>query len=213
MLINRVAMPKSPEALLDRADEALERLGYGQDVGNSARGVGFSLDYARYLAETSNDRHRWDRLAGSRPEAFYLWRRTSPRTIVPFSDSGGVLPFDPPMTVGGMTLTAVDAFGRLGQFIAVPAPNEPSRGDARPLDWRVLFDAAGLPFDAFRPTEPRIVPPVYGDTRMAWDGHVPEQPDLPLHIEAGALGGRTNYFVVTGDWSRSSSREGPRNRP
>src|SRR4029453_18713330 len=123
MLINRVAMPKSPEALLDRAGEALKRLGYAPDIGYSARGVGFSLDYANYLARTSNDRNRWDLLAGSRTEAFHLWRRTNPRTIVPFSDSGGVMPYDPPMTVGGMTLTAVDAFGRLGQFIAVPAPN------------------------------------------------------------------------------------------
>src|SRR4029450_10373191 len=60
MLINRVAMPKSPEALLDRADEALKRLGYGHDIGDSARGVGFSLDYAKYLARTSNDGNRWD---------------------------------------------------------------------------------------------------------------------------------------------------------
>jgi len=203
MLINRVPTPKPPDALLDRAVDALARLGYGEDVRDSARGLGFSLDYVRYIAATSSAATRWDLLSAQRPEAFVLWRRTSPRTLVPFSDRAGVFPHDPPMNVGGMTLTIVDASGRLAEFVAVPEPADPA-GEPRAADWRTLFDAAGLPIETFAVSEPRVVPPVFADQRVAWEGHLPEIPEHSFRVEAASLAGRPVYFVVSGEWSRSS---------
>jgi serine/threonine-protein kinase len=203
MLINRVPTPKTPAALEDRASEALARLGYGQDVVDTSHGLGFSLDYANFIRSTSTAPDRWTRLAGQRPESFLLWRRTSPRQLVPRADSGAVTSQDPPLNVGGMTLTVVDASGRLAEFVAVPMPVDEER-PAQSVDWSVLFDAAGLQMSAFSPVAPGVVPPVYAGQRVAWEGKLPDQPEHAFRVEAAAQNGRPVYFVITGPWSRSS---------
>jgi serine/threonine-protein kinase len=209
MLINRVPTPKSPAALEDRASEALVKLGYGRDVVDTAYGLGFSLDYANFIRTTSSAPDRWNRLAVQRPEAFFLWRRTSPRPLVPFDDDRGVIAQDPPLSVGGMTMTVVDASGRLAEFLAVPMPAD-NDGPRQPVDWSVVFDAAGLPLSAFTQSPPRVVPPVFADERVAWEGTLPEQPEHPLRVEAAAQDGRPVYFVIAGPWSRSARAQPPR---
>ena len=51
-----------------------------------------------------------------------LWHRTSPRLLVPLGDQFAVSGGNPPLTVSGMTLVAVDASGRLAELLAVPEP-------------------------------------------------------------------------------------------
>ena len=51
---------------------------------------------------------------------------------------------------------------------------------------------------------PRWVPLAYSDERKAWDGRLPERPDVPIRVEASAFAGRPVFFVVTGSWDRSS---------
>ena len=72
MLINRVPMPKTPDALQDRAAEAMARLGYGGTPYATAHGLGFSLDYAGYIDRTSQAPDRWN-----------LLRTGTPRGVVP----------------------------------------------------------------------------------------------------------------------------------
>ncbi len=83
MLANRSPLAKPPVALQDRADEALRRLGYGDQVQSRAHGLGTSLDFARYIDRTIQTPDRWSLLRQGRPETFYLWYRTSPRPLVP----------------------------------------------------------------------------------------------------------------------------------
>jgi serine/threonine-protein kinase len=206
MLINRVPTPKSPEALLDRAQEALGRLGYGE-AADSAWGLGFSLDYARYISTTSDAPDRWSRLGAGRPETFYAWYRTSPSPLAALGAENRITGLNPPLLVAGMTLTVVDASGRLSEFHAVPPPVE-TGGPAGPTDWKPLFEAAALPMSVFKELTPRRVPLVFADERKAWEGRLPEQPDHPFSVEAGAHAGKPVYFVVAGPWSRSS-RAGP----
>jgi serine/threonine-protein kinase len=206
MLVNRVPTPKSPEALLDRAQEALGKLGYG-DAYDSAWGLGFSLDYARYIATTSDAPDRWTRLGAGRPETLYAWYRTSPRPLVPLGAENRITGLNPPLLLAGMTLVVVDASGRLSEFHAVPPPVEPD-APADPADWKPLFDAAALPMGEFKEVPSRQVPLVFADERKAWEGRLPEQPEHPFRVEAGAHAGRPVYFVIAGPWSRSS-REGP----
>jgi hypothetical protein len=203
ILVNRLPLAKPPAALEDRAKEALTTLGYDQRAVDSAAGVGFSLDYARYIDATSTDPSRWSALRTVRPETFFQWHRTSPRLLVPFGQENQVSRTNPPLTTAGMTMVAVDANGRLSEFIAVPDPLQ-ADGSPPATDWSKLFAAAGLPVDAFKSVEPRVRPPVYADERRAWEGPLPDRPEHTIRVEAAATGGRPVYFGLTGPWSRSS---------
>ena len=206
ILLNRVPMPKPPEALEDRAREALATLGYRADAEaavDSAAGVGVSLDYARFIDASSTEPDRWRKLHTVRPETFFFWYRTSPRLLVPWGSEFQVNRVNPPLTTAGMTLVAVDANGRLSEFLAVP---EPSALDTPPppVDWSRFFTASGLPFDTFVPVPPQVVPPVYADERRAWEGPLPDRPEHTIRVEAAVTAGRPVYFAIAGPWSRSS---------
>ena len=60
MMLNRVLPAKSPAALQDRAEEALQRLGYGERVVGRAWGMGESWDFVRYVERTSQAPDRWN---------------------------------------------------------------------------------------------------------------------------------------------------------
>jgi serine/threonine-protein kinase len=201
MLINRIPTPKSPAALQDRAVEALAKLGYAPGA-HSAWGLGFSLDYARFIGRTSSAPDRWDLLAAQRPEALLLWYRTSPRPLVPVGTENPITGRNPPLTLSGMTLVVVDASGRLAEFAAVPEPVQPDGNAA--LNAAPLFDAAGLPPSAFQPAPPKWVPIVFADSRLAWEGRLPDQRDHAFRVEIASLAGKPVSFVLSGPWSESS---------
>jgi len=205
MLVNRVPSPKTPEALQDRAVEALAKLGYPVDRTTwTARGMGFSLDYATFIEKTSTAHDRWQALGRQRPATLSLWHRTSPRPLVPLGDDKSVNSQNPPLNVAGMTLTVVDASGRLAEFLAVPRPFEVGAAPPPPINWDALFEAAGIDMATFTPVPPRVVPPVFADERKAWEGLLPELPDHVFRVEAAAYAGKPVFFVVGGQWTRSS---------
>jgi protein kinase-like protein len=203
-MVNRVPLPKPPAALADRAQEALVALGYSPPArGNSASGFGISRDYAQFIAATSTDRDRWKAIATVRPETVIFWYRTSPQPLIPLGTENQITRGNPPFTTSGMTIVAVDASGRLSEFLAVPNPIEPD-APAPPADWTKVFALAGLSIDAFKPVAPRVVPPVFADERRAWEGSLPEAPQHTIRIEAAATAGRPTFFTFAGPWSRSS---------
>ena len=204
ILLNRVPMPKPPAALEDRAMEALSTLGYGDaNIADRASGLGISLDYARFIDSSSTDPNRWQQLGTVRPETFFFWHRTSPRLLVPWGSEFQVNRVNPPRTTAGMTLIAVDATGRLSEFTAVPDPTDPNTPPA-PFDWNKFFIAAGLSHDGFTEVPPKVVPPVFANERRAWEGRLPERPELTIRIEAAVAAGRPVYFAIAGPWSQSS---------
>ncbi len=206
MLINRVPSGKPPAALQDRAQEALGRLGYDTSSHYAASGVATSTDYARFIARTTNARDRWKLLATDRPETLVSWYRTSPTPLVPL-DAATVQATNPPLTVAGMTLTVVDASGRLAEFVAVPPPFDDSlapAGAARPpTNWDALFTSAGIPIASFRPVPPSINPTVFGDERMAWEGRLNKDSEQVFRIEAAAYKSKPVSFAIIGPWSQS----------
>jgi serine/threonine-protein kinase len=156
LAINRTPMPKPPAALVDRAQDIVGRLGYSDSAQYTAWGLATSLDWARYIARTSTDPRRWDRLQQVRPETETLWYRTSPQPLVPFGNENEVSGLNPPLLTAGMTVVVMDMSGRLSELVAVPAPFE--EGPARQMDYSKLFEAAGLDIRSFRPVEPHWVP-------------------------------------------------------
>ena len=202
MMINRVQVGKPPAALQDRAQEALAKLGYDTSTHYTASNLGWSIDYARFVGRTTSAPDRWQLLASDRPETLVFWHRTSPRPLLPL-DHGSVQATNPPLTVAGMTLTVVDASGRLAEFLAVPPPFDD--GAARtPTNWNALFDAASLPMSAFSAVTPTFNPTVFCDERMAWEGRLNEHADQVFRIEAAAYKGKPVSFEIVGPWSQSS---------
>jgi hypothetical protein len=201
-IVNRVPLPKPPAALEDRAQEALVSLGYTLPPGgNSASGFGLSQDYVLFIDATSADRDRWKAIDTTRPETIFFWYRTSPQPLIPVGLENQISRGNPPYTASGMTLVALDASGRLSEFIAVPSPSQPDEPSAA-ADWSKVFATAGLSLDAFKPTLPRLVPPVFADERRAWEGPLAEAPQHTIRVEAAAAGGKPVYFALAGPWSR-----------
>jgi len=202
-MINVAPLPKTPEALADRAQEIITTLGYGDNIRATASGFGMSLDWADYIARTRTDPQRWNQLRTARPETYVYWYRTSPRALRPIGDANPIEGTNPPMNIAGMALVVLDPSGHLSEMSAVPSPQPQDVAPPPPMNWHLLFDAAGLPMASFKPVPPSWRPTVYADERMAWEGPLPEQPELPVRVEAAATAGRPVFFAITGPWSRS----------
>ena len=203
LLINRVPLPKPPDALIDHAHDIVAALGYSGSAA-SAAGVGTSTLWERYIASTSTGSRRWDALYTARPSSMLFWYRTSPSALVPVALESAINPGDPPVILPGMTMTYVDAAGRLVQFLAVP-PTIDSVGAHPATNWKALFSAADIPRETFRETTPGRIPAVFADERKAWDGPLPERPDLTVRIDAAAYAGRVVYFSLTGPWNQAAA--------
>jgi hypothetical protein len=201
LMINVVDPPKPPAVLIDRAQDIVQRLGYANEAQSTAAGVGLDNDWARHL-ETTTDPARWTKLRAARPETYYLWYRTSPRTLIPYGKENPVSSGNPPLMTSGMTLVVVNAAGQLAEFEAIPRPTPQN---APPFTaWATLFDLAGLPMNAFTPSTPRWVPAMHAEQRVAWEGRIPEVPDQTVRVEAGATGGKPVFFVIAGSWTTTT---------
>ena len=72
----------------------------------------------------------------------------------------------------------------------------------RDLDWDVLFAEAGLNKTQFVPAKPKWAPPDSFDARADWEGHLPDRPDLLIHVTAAAYHGVPVYFQLIAPWDQ-----------
>ncbi len=110
-------------------------------------------------------------------------------------------PTDPLAGVEGMARLVLDPRGRLVELEVVPPAVVAPRAGAT-ADWAALFTAAGLEANGLVPATPRWMAPVASDERAAWEGTIPDHPDLAMRVEAAAYAGRPVYFVVATPWGR-----------
>jgi serine/threonine-protein kinase len=206
-LLRFVPFEKSIDVLADRADQIRQRLGYREAAVDTAHGFGVVPEYETYLLSTDASRNRWEHLRAGRPPVLVFWYRTSPRDLVPLSQSARTATNDPPLTISGMTEVVLDLRGRLMEFLALPPQREDATTPAPPTDWRAAFEVAELPFDQFRSVAPTWTPRGYADTRSAWEGILPETPDVTVRIEASSYRGRLVSFQVIGPWTRPARQQ------
>ncbi|MEK6286875.1 MAG: serine/threonine-protein kinase [Acidobacteriota bacterium] len=193
----------SPDALAHKSRDIINRLGYTDRPTDSANGLRFNSDYQRYVERNDKPANRWSQLTKGQPAAIYFWYRESPRYLqaIAMWSGGWVSEDDPPQNVSGMVNISLDPRGRLLSFTAVPPQVDQASG-ALPLpDWTALFAAAGLDMAHFTPTEPKWTPLAICDARAAWTGAYPDQPEIPLRIEAAAYRGKPVYFQLIEPWS------------
>jgi hypothetical protein len=69
------------------------------------------------------------------------------------------------------------------------------------VDWRPLFEAAGLELSAFSPANPEWRARGDADQRFAWTGALPGVPNTNARVEAASQGGRPMFFSVIAPWT------------
>ncbi|MFN7964290.1 MAG: serine/threonine-protein kinase [Acidobacteriota bacterium] len=210
-LYRMVPLQKSPQVLADRAQALIESLGYTQPPRDRAHGFELDNAYFGYEADPLPAPERWQRLRTGQPATYYFWYRQSPVPLRPNPgdrNAGQVSPLDPPSSIEGMVSVSLDPRGRLLSFAAVPpAQLEPSlQTNSAAPDWSPLFQAAGLDPAQFVATAAQWTPPSYATVVSAWEGRFADHPDLPLRVEAAAIGTRVVLFQLIAPWDLPALR-------
>jgi serine/threonine-protein kinase len=85
-----------------------------------------------------------------------------------------------------------------------PQVDPPSASPQHPVDWKLLFDTAGLDFAQFTPVAPEWNPAEFADARFAWMGPLPGIPNEKLRIEAASYRGKPVSFLRVAPWTRGT---------
>ena len=64
------------------------------------------------------------------------------------------------------------------------------------LTWRRLLHSLPLAF-----------PPFHSDSRAAWKGTFPNQPEIPITVEAASFKGKVVYFEIIGAWNQPGAMQ------
>ncbi|MGH9365382.1 MAG: serine/threonine-protein kinase, partial [Thermoanaerobaculia bacterium] len=204
-------LPKSPDALEDRARELAQKLGYSERPADTASWWIRQYEYLRYRANHLPSPARVRELGSIEPHPWWFRYRQSPRAMVPTNGGALVQSLDPPFEISGMVSVTLDARGRLVQLRAVPSQIDDAKGPWPDPDWETLFREAGLDSKRFTPSSPKWLPPEAFDARAEWDGSFASHPDVPIHVTAAAYHGKPVYFAVLGPWERPTRiQEAPR---
>lgn len=204
-LVRLVSMPKPPAALADRAAEILTRLGHKGPVVDTAYGFWGDWWRLRHVEDTDKTLDRWSKLDEWRPSPVSFWYRTSPRPLIPPSSDDLVGSTQPPLEISGMATVYLDPQGRLTGLAVVPPQREgvaDTSTAAKSTDWSILFAEAQIDLTKLSTAEPRWTPDNYCDERAAWEGHFPDQPDVPMRFEAGAYRGTPTFFQIIRPWDK-----------
>ena len=208
---SRVMENSSRDVLAYRARETLTTLGYPDRGADHAFGFVRDQAYLEWDRDNLTTHGRLDRLSG-RPAVFQFWYRESPEALAVYHGValGGAPRYpeltldNPPPLRRGMKYLKLDASGRLLEFGAVPLENEGAQNPTAPMNWSRLFQLAGLDQSTFKQVAPEWTPSVPMDEQAAWAGAYPEQPNLPIRIEASSYRGRLVAFRTFGEWSSRS---------
>ena len=206
-----VPLDLSMPALEDRARTFESRLGLGDGAIDRATGMQQSGDLLNWLRAHPSGSATAAPYAAVQPSPMFFWYRSSPRLLVPTDDAQSrPSTQNPPLSVSGMTVVALDMRGRLVEFLNVPPQVESAdAAPAAPVDWAPFFDAAGFDRSRFADAPPQWTPRVYADARAAWIGTSAALPDVPLRIEAASHRGRPVNFQIIGPWTRPTRMQAP----
>lgn len=204
-IINKVPMGKSPEILEERAREIVKKLGYTDAPLDTDGGFSFDPGYYVYAEQQSAPGH-WDKIKTGQPLVLYFWYRQSPRYLDKLTLEDSTVP-PPPLHVSGLTHLSLDTLGRLVEFYRVPQQLDAQSGTPSEPDWSALFAAAELNPADFQKIESKWVPPVAYERREAWEGKLPDHPEIPLRIEAAVYRNRPVYFQLIYPWSIPTRQE------
>jgi serine/threonine-protein kinase len=203
-LLWRLAAPeKSPEVLADHARELLAGLGYDGPAADRASGFEVDLDQLRYM-QTRGPLRLGPNVTN--PSFLRFWYRDSTQPLeswrFPFQygNVSRITPADPPLDKAGMTLLRLDPARHVTQLVVVSS-SATTDAAAPEADGTTLLTRFGFDAAAWQAATPARTPPVFADTRAAWQGTWPGRPDLPVRLEAASLRGHVVYFEAVFPWT------------
>ncbi len=202
---NLIPFAKSAEVLSARANEVVARLGYTD--APAERWHRFYLDTA-YVNEVRQhpSPENWEKISSGQPLVFTFIERHSPQKFDIWLAGNGFWLFEP-QTKGGMRTISLDTRGRLVEFSAAPAQYTGTSATQLIADFAPAFSAAELDPAKFNEAPPNWTPPHACDARRAWEGVMPDHPEIPLRIEAASFQGRIVYFQLIYPWTRPNVTE------
>ncbi|MFN0120590.1 MAG: serine/threonine-protein kinase, partial [Blastocatellia bacterium] len=201
-LIAYLPLDLPPDALARKAREVSAQLGYTERPADAVWEFAYNADYLAYVEKNDPSYTRWQRL---QPQAVIFNYRESPQYFQTFYSSMQRPRVVPPPTLSGMVEVTLDPQGRLLRFSAVPSQSD--QVVAMTPDWPMLFRLAGLDPARFRPENSKWTPTTAFDISAAWTGTLPDQPNVPLRIEAAAWHGRPIHFEIIYPWTTTRQIE------
>jgi hypothetical protein len=204
-LAQNAGLSKTPDALVERAHIVLEKAGYTEAAFDRGSGFYSNDDVLQYVVREYAGDARAKALQSLGAVSFFY--RQSPVPLVSPSIFSGVDPGEPPLLREGDLEVRLDAEGRLRSFFAVPIDgDEPPSGP----DWRALFAETGLDWAQWTAVPPARTPRVFADTRLAWEGAMPDTGGKRARIEGAAYKGRAVTFDIIGPWRSDGSSDSAR---
>ena len=184
------SMPVARDALADRAEQILRRLGYTEPVGDRAW-----LQHQSRLSAWA-ERNGRQRLVERGPQRAAV----AHHVLVPHQSDGTVArqhvqrPRRGRRSAGDRRGHAADHArrrGRVIEFRSVPAETVPAGQAATPAPatppWGTVFEASGLDQRTFTAATPQWVPRDFSDATAAWEGPMPGRPTQRVRVEAAAF--------------------------
>ncbi len=220
VLFGYAPLNKSPDVLREHAREVIRAAGVTAPATDYTYWFAESTRPLQHLPHDGTRRQRLEELKDGQPAVIHYLYRQSPAYLGAFDYFGDTWT-NPPPIISGMAGVRLDTQGRLLEFYTVPPqvdpvssakPNPQSSGSpssetgtrsSKPetqVDWSPLFRAAGFDLASFKPTTSQWAPLHTHDERAAWEGVFPEQPDIPIRVEAAAYRGRPVHFEVVAPW-------------
>ena len=208
--MDKLRLELSPEVLTQKAKEIIGKLGYEERPLDSGGYLEYQEEFMNYVEKNDKPRPNWGQIFSARPTLIDYWYRQSPQYMMPidFHDAplltpGRLFPDDPPTVISGMINLKLDSQGRLIYFQAIPPQLDETPPSLKPVDWNLLFSAAGLDISQFQPASPQWTSLADSDTRVAWTGTWPGT-TRPIRVEAAGWRGKPVYFLLTGPWTHPS---------
>ncbi len=198
---NRIPFTKSPEVLAERTSEIISKFGYTDEPVERRYRFYYDDTYERYVRENPSPGN-WEKISSGQPLIFAFGEEQSPRYFDIVMMGSGFWTFLP-QTTGGMKTISLDTRGRLVEFSAVSPQFTESPTTQTNADFTPAFSAAELDLSKFKETAPNWTPPVASDTRKAWEGVLPDHPEIPLRVEAAAFQGKIVYFQLIYPWTKA----------
>jgi len=200
-ILRLTPFPNSQEILARQGREIAARLGYTDPPTDSYDAFGYENEYHTWAERNLKKEDYRAQVRLGQPSLIYFTHRESPDYLETRDPFGQPTPNDPPTNLSGMVSMDLDPQGRLIRFLGVP-PQLDDGTATQPIDWKKLFDAAGLDPSRWTETASQEIPPYSFDERKAWTGTFAHAPKMPMRIEAAAWKGRPVAFELFGPWRR-----------
>jgi hypothetical protein len=191
----------SPDVLAGRARQIAKGFGYPAP-GDRAYWIHTEFDFIDYHLKAGPSTVQRRTLPDTRPGTVSLHYRETPRSFSLPAFMSQVTDAQPSHDEPGMVDVHVDGHGRLQLFQAVPPDKIDEPAQATLVDWRPVFEAAGLDPAGFREVTPTVTPPVSSDERKEWVEAQPKQADKPMRVGGAAFAGRVVWFDLIGPWEK-----------